>query len=1356
MALFLSIDAISGRVLECSPSFLERMGYSPEEVFDAFFFDFFEPESRDVLQQAFVSSAREEALRASACLLRGKDGAVWPVKLDVWAPLGKAGVSPRLSLTLRDEEKGISPAFEATQHQLTMLDFALNRVGEMILLTDKHGRFHYANDEACALLGYAREELLTMGVEDVDPLRTRENWPERWREIVEKRLMIFERQFKRKNGAVFPVELSTNYFTYAGAEYNLAIVRNITERKLAEEELNQSQHTLEIAEKILDAGAWSLPEPFLTGTFTTQLCAIMEVSEAPSFEDFLSFHVPPEHRERCAERMRQCVEEGVPYDIEIEFITKTGRRFWGRSIAEAEFQDGRVVQVVGAIQDITERKKAENRMRLLDFALDHIAEGVFLIDTEARFHYVNREACKKLGYSREELIGMRVPDVNPVFSMEAWTAHWPVVKKEKRSITLQTQHRTKEGKVFPVEISGNYFEYEGNEYKLSLVEDITEKKQTESRMRILDIALNHVSNMVFLVGTDARFQYVNLAACVKLGYSREELLTMRVADVDPIFTMDHRAAFLEELQKARTMRFESLLRKKDGVIFPMELCSNYFEHEGVAYDLAIAEDITEKKKLESRMRLFDFALDHIAEGVFLIDANACFVYVNLSWCEKLGYVREELIGKRIPDIDPVFTMESWSGHWPAMKEKGSITLQTLHRTKEGKVFPVEAAGSYFEYEDVPYNLCLVQDITERKKAENELRLLAGALDQVEEVVLLNDRNQRFRYANEAACRKLGYSRKELLKMYVTDIVPQHTHAEVVAMFDEIQKGALRDPFETTHTGRDGRVIPIQIQLSAFQYDGTAYCLSFSKDITEKKKAEDELLLLTSALNEVQDVVLLYARSLRFRYVNDAACRHFGYSREELLTMCVIDINPNFSHEEFSLKFDAVQAQGTLELAQTTQRTKDGRLIPVEVRLSAFHYQDTAYCLSVTRDMTEKRSLEKQLRESQKIEAVGLLADGISHDFNNILSAQLLHLDLLQGNGSLDGEARESLEQIGFAANRAALLCRQLLTFSYRSEAEMKTIDLNGALQNLLKLLQRLIWESIDIRFSMEEGVPCVLADPVMLDQVVMNLAINARDAMPTGGRLTISTEVLEIDSEALALHPRGRVGCFIRLGVADTGCGMSAEVLARIFEPFFATKGKGKGSGLGMAATFKIVEGHGGWIEVESAPGKGSTFSVYLPAAAGAGKDVSGAMVTALGPVPGGGERILVVEDEADVRSILVQAFTQLGYRVFAAANGPEALRVWEKEEGKIDLLFSDVVMPGGLNGLQLARKLREKKPDLKVILASGYSKEALDGVNIEKERMLYLCKPFDLQVLAACVREALKGKLPLMKPTLMFTESNS
>jgi signal transduction histidine kinase/ActR/RegA family two-component response regulator len=394
----------------------------------------------------------------------------------------------------------------------------------------------------------------------------------------------------------------------------------------------------------------------------------------------------------------------------------------------------------------------------------------------------------------------------------------------------------------------------------------------------------------------------------------------------------------------------------------------------------------------------------------------------------------------------------------------------------------------------------------------------------------------------------------------------------------------------------------------------------------------------------------------------------------------------------------------------------------------------AGCIGIAADHL---NLEEQLRQSQKMESIGQLAAGVAHDFNNMLTIIQGHSSALLAKPSLPPEMLEPVQAVYFASERAAGLTRQLLMFSRKNIMQPKPLDVREVVGNMTKLLARLLGETIALEFQSPAELPSVEGDPGMIEQVVMNLAVNARDAMPDGGTLAITIEPMEIDAAHAERHPDARTGYFLRLRVADTGTGMDATTLGRIFEPFFTTKEVGKGTGLGLATVYGIVKQHSGWIEVSSEPGKGTSFDVFFPAS---GEIAAPAKIEAApdAAVTGGDETILIVEDEEILREMAGGILKDCGYHLLEAATGIEALEVWRGRSGEIDLVLTDMVMPDGISGVDLAKRLLADRPDLKIIFTSGYTSTEINAELVSRSQARFLQKPYSHTTLARVVRDCL------------------
>ncbi len=514
-------------------------------------------------------------------------------------------------------------------------------------------------------------------------------------------------------------------------------------------------------------------------------------------------------------------------------------------------------------------------------------------------------------------------------------------------------------------------------------------------------------------------------------------------------------------------------------------------------------------------------------------------------------------------------------------------------------------------------------------------------------------------------------------------------------------------------------------------------------IDELRHARAAEARLGRLLDESSDAIYVFdAETLRFVQTNAVARRNLGYTEDELCRMTPADIQTGYTADEVAALLTPLRTGERDQLrVETSQRRKDGSTYPVEARIHYVASEEPPVLVAIVQDITERQELESQLRQAQKMEAVGQLAGGIAHDFNNLLTTISGYAQLLGGDLDPADERRADVERILDASDRAARLIRQLLAFSRRQVLHPEVLELNATVQGIDALLRPLIGDTIVLTVVLDPELGPVRADPSQLEQVIMNLVTNARDAMPTGGRLTIETANVELDSAYVAGHTDAQPGPHVMLAVSDTGVGMDAATKARLFEPFFTTKEPGKGTGLGLATTYGIVKQSGGNIWVYSEPGRGTTFKVYLPRV-----EADGSISPALhGRVPetpvGGTEVVLLVEDDAEVRALAETILARHGYTVLSAPDGRTALEV-AATAGAIALLVTDVMMPG-LRGPELVERLVALRPGLRVLYVSGYAAEAVGNHDFLPRGEHYLEKPFTPDALARIVRAILDAPGP-------------
>ncbi|HTB84190.1 MAG TPA: PAS domain S-box protein [Candidatus Sulfotelmatobacter sp.] len=737
-----------------------------------------------------------------------------------------------------------------------------------------------------------------------------------------------------------------------------------------------------------------------------------------------------------------------------------------------------------------------------------------------------------------------------------------------------------------------------------------------------------------------------------------------------------------------------------------------------------------------------------------INRDEKLVYANKKFLDYYGYQTvEELLGRSIF----IFWAQEFREivkermRKRAQGEPVSSDYEGMAQRKDGSRFPIQIDVASVELPDGPASLVFINDITGRKRDEQSLRetkeQIQYILDNTKDVIFQIDLQGNYIYGNAAAEQLTGYPLAELLKLNMMQVVAPEYHALVNERLQRrLSGGPDEKEFEFELLHKQGRLVWTELTTSKVCDSGGRLIAiqGVARDITERKRAQDELIwktaLLEAQVDSTLDGILVVDTTGRKVLQNRQFIEMFQVPEEvvrdsddaNLLRYAINQMKkPGQFTERVTYLYAHPDEVGSDEIELADGRVFDRYSAPVRDKMGKLFGRIWSF-----RDITQRRKLEEQFRQSQKMEAVGQLASGVAHDFNNILAVIQLQSELLKSDGGLSESQRDYAAEIGASAQRAAALTRQLLLFSRKEKMQPRNLDLNNCINDLTKMLRRTLGEHVQLQFRFAMQSLIVRADPGMMDQVLMNLAVNARDAMPRGGDLIIKTAVVELDDLASAQLPFSRPGSFVCLSVSDTGCGIAPEIMPKIFEPFFTTKEVGKGTGLGLATVFGIVNQHQGWIRVRSEVGRGTTFEVYLPLVPGVadGKET----LASRKPLAGGNETILLVEDEFTLRTSLRTTLTQLGYRVLEAGTGVEAGKLWEQHRAEIALLLTDLVMPGGLTGKELAENLSQTGPELRVIYISGYNPDAADKNFVLEEGVNFLTKPFATDKLAQTIRNKL------------------
>ncbi len=861
-------------------------------------------------------------------------------------------------------------------------------------------------------------------------------------------------------------------------------------------------------------------------------------------------------------------------------------------------------------------------------------------------------------------------------------------------------------------------------------------------------------DILCIINREGRLTYISPSVKNALGYSPSELVggdafaRVHAEDLPRV-----REVFQTALkQPEQTVKAQFRHKSKAGEWRWLEMMGkNHLHDPDIAGVVADWRDVTDRWRAEEELRDSERQYRLLFHGnpnpmwVFDLETQS-FLEVNDAALQHYGYTREEFLRMTIADLRPP---EQNDGTPVAETETFARDVIWRHRRKDGRLIDVEVIWTPMVFQDRFAALTMAVDVTERRRAEQALResqrRFRDLFENSPDAILVENLEGTVLDANFAACVLHGLTREQLIgKNAIEDLAPPARREAARQQFQKMAAGEISWA-ESESLASDGRVVPVEVRVSRMEFSGQPALLLHVRDLTERRVAAAALqsseAMFRSVWENSVDGMRLTDENGVIVAVNSAYCKLVGLEEAALkdqpfTVVYAATENKEAMLEHYRRQFAARQPTRRQQIQRTLH---DGRVLILENSESYIEVQGRALLkLSLFRDVTAQCRLEEQLRQSQKMEAIGQLAGGVAHDFNNILTVIHGHASLL-ALSDLDEAAARSAQQIAQAAERAAGLTRQLLTFSRRQLIQPKRLDLNKIVGNMTDMLGRLLGEDISLQLNYCPTPAIVEADAGTMEQVLLNLAVNARDAMPHGGTLSLRISIVQVDAARARLHAEAREGCFACLSVTDTGCGIPRENLNRIFEPFFTTKEVGKGTGLGLATVYGIVKQHQGWVEVESTVGKGSTFRVFIPCL-GAEEPAAEKPTTQL-LVKGGTESLLVVEDEKSVRELVARILEKQGYHVLLAGTAAEALELWRAHREEVALLLTDLIMPGNMNGRDLAEALRKDRPDLKVIFTSGYSADIVGKDFKLESEMYFLQKPYPPQTLVLMVRRCLDGK---------------
>jgi PAS domain S-box-containing protein len=1316
----------------------------------------------------------QEILRTGQPIVDHEETATWPDGQTRWTsttkmPLrdaagnivGTFGVSRDIT-----ERKRIEQELRNSEERFRSL-FENATVG--IYRTMPDGQILMCNPTMLHMLGYERFEDLgprNLETDGFDPGYSRQMFKEK----IERDGVIkdLESSWLKRDGSTVFVRESARAIRGPDGQvvcYD-GIVEDITERKKAEEEARFKTTLLEAeAETTLD-GILIVDQTGQVLLANRRMCEIWNIpADAPRTGHHLKFIEPIleliEDRETFLNRVNYLYAHPAEKSRdEIKF--KDGRVF-DRYSSPLLGPEGQYCGRIWYLRDVTESKRAEEAIRENQRQMATLIQasntGLWDWNLQTNKVYYSPEWKSQLGY-RDDEISDRFEEwesrVHPGDRKRALATIRAYIKEPWPDYELECRLRHKDGSYCWILAKASLLQDESG-HTCRMVGshlDITERRRMEESLRQSEERFRTLIERAPLaigIGRDGLNVYANHKYLEVFGFeSVAELMGLPIADQ---WAPEYRQLIAENARKRSlgfpvSNHFEAVAQRRDGTHFPAQVDVTMVTLPDGPATLAFLTDITERKRAEEALAASEARFRNYFEqpllGAAITSLQKGWIAANDRLCEILGYSLSELQQTDWAQLTHPDDLEADVIQFNRVLA-GEIDRYSLDKRfirKDGAIIWTSIAVSCVRKPDgtVDYICCVLDDITERKRAEAKIReseekFRKAFMTEADALFIATLHEGRLLEVNDRFEDIFGYSRKESIGKTSVELGLFVNPAERQKMVSRLKSDGRVSDMEFRGRRKDGRAITVLVSVSILEGGAAQLILGVIRDVTEQKQAHEALVRLRQAANASGEVIFMTDAEGNFTFVNPEFTHLYGYTEAEVLGKATPRI----------LKSGAIDATHYAQFWETLRKkqvargeiinkTKQGNLVTLASSVSPVLNEagEVAGYLAIQRDVTERKRLEQQYLQAQKMEAVGRLAAGVAHDFNNLLTIINGYSGMLLERKLAEDRRREALAEIKSAGERATGLTRQLLAFSRQEIRTVQLFDLNSLITDSVKMLRRLIGEDVELTFKPAEGLDTIKADPGQIEQALMNLAVNARDAMPKGGRLTIETANFVADQEFASSHYPMSAGPYVVVAVSDTGHGMDAVTQARIFEPFFTTKERSKGTGLGLATVYGIVKQNNGHIWVYSEVGQGTTFRIYLPAAAGTVRAPEVAKAAS-----GGTETVLLVEDEKNVRALARTILESRGYNVLEAPTSMEALLIPGQYKDPIHLLLTDVVMPV-MNGREVAEKLTALRPEMKVLYMSGYTDDTVVRHGVLEAGVAFLQKPFSPESLAQKVREVL------------------
>ncbi len=1341
-----------GQIFEVNDAYCEMIGYSREELLKRNISDIESIESQEEIERLIekIVKKRSDIFETHH---RCKDGKLIPLEISITYMEEYDG---RIICFARDLSERIDAEDALRKSEEKFRGIAENFT-DALFITDNKGTIDFISPSSEVIFGYQPAEMVGTAFtdhlkKDQIPIAT-----EKFMNTIQTgaRTVNLSLEMKHKNGEYFWGELSASIFNVSETNIGtLGVISDITERKKAEKDLRESEERNRILNDVTIEGIL-IHRNGIAIDLNNSLARMLGYENRDEL-------IGVDFKEYVHKNDIEIIKKNIlknncaPYTIQMQ--RRNGEYFFTEiesknvSMANKSFR-------VTAIRDITERRKAEEEIRLQALVLDQISDHVTITDLNGIITYVNDAEMRSLGYSREELIGSPTriygedPELgasqrqilNETLKHGFWRGEIVNMAADDRKIIMDCRAQV-------------VHDLEGNAIALCGVStDITEQKRADAELRAAHETMRLAADAAEFGVWELNLEtghlewddwMLRLYGITKEDFGNSYDSWAERADKDDLKRVD--IELQHTLQGETVFDTEFRVFRGDGEIRYIKA------HAKVKRDnddkavsmIGVNYDITERKRAEEELLKKSEAMEASSQGMAILNAEQEFIYLNKAHATIYGYnSTSEMLGKSWHILYHEDELNRFKEEiFPVFLRDGFWNGEAVGKKKDGSRFPQEVSLTALHGGEL---ICVVQDISERKTAEEAIResetRFQKMLGVVPDMISIHDTDMNILYSNWQGFADIPSERRErLAKCYTAyhnleDVCPDCQLQSVLASRSPSQRDV------NTPQGKwlDVRIIPLLDKSGDIEM-----FMEWVRDITGHKLAvealkesEERFRLL---IENLPDEVYVHDFDGNFVLVNQVACRNTGYSIEELMSLSLYDIDPETEQRKDKEKYWHTLNTNETNLVSGQHLRKDGSVYPVELLINRMSLKDMPVILAVARDLSdreeaeeEKNKLREQLVQAQKMESVGRLAGGVAHDFNNMLNVIILNTEILLENEAGNESIRDELEQIKHAAQRSADLTRQLLAFARKQTVTPKVLDLNETITSMLKMLRRLIGEDINLKWMPSDTIKPVRMDPSQINQILANLLVNSRDAIGHNiGRISIETQLSELDEDYCRINPECVPGTYVTLAVSDDGCGMDIETRNKIFEPFYTTKAQGEGTGLGLATVYGIVKQNNGYINVYSEPGQGTIFRIYLPVYS---KNLSDDQdsTESNSKIQSGNEVILLVEDEADILSISTRILSRLGYQILSAPTPGEAITLAEEYPGNIDLLITDVIMPE-MNGRDLAKRLLSIYPDIKRLFMSGYTADVIAHQGVLDEGVNFLQKPFSLQQFGKKVRECL------------------